>query len=524
MAENISRIQAFKNKGKDSSEMRRRRNEVSVQLRKSKRDENVLKRRNITDVDSTSPLKEHNNQHSVPIQILPLPVVVGNLQSGDDNLMFTSVQSVRKMLSKEKSPPIDDVINAGLIPMLVKLLDRFDLPLLQFEAAWALTNIASGTSEQTKAVQEGGAVPMFVKLLSSVHDNVAEQAVWALGNIAGDGPLMRNTVIACGALGPLLALIKPSTSIQFLRNVTWTLSNLCRNKNPPPDVTAVQQVLPAIARLILSDDKEVLADTCWALSYLTDGVNERIQLVLDSGVVPKLVELLGYPEVNVLTPALRAIGNIVTGRDDQTQAVIDTGALFYFRALLTHKKSNIIKEAAWAISNVTAGTAQQIQAVMDSGLVPLIVDILRRGDFKARKEAIWVITNYCSGANPDQVKYLLHCDVIPPLCEQLKIQDQKDIQILLDGLKSLLASASKIEGMLDDTLDKIEESEGIDHLEKLQENGNKQIYLKAKGLIERYFSDENIEEENNLVPEVSNTGFQFAPPQSIPATGFNFGS
>ncbi|CAG9853980.1 unnamed protein product [Phyllotreta striolata] len=515
-----NRIRSFKNKGKDTEEMRRRRIGQTVELRKARKDNQLLKRRNIsTSEEPTSPLQEKNA--SAPPSMNADEIMYA-MMSPDENIQYQATLACRKILSREKTPPIDQMIRLGVVPRCVEFLTKSHNPALQFEACWALTNIASGTSEQTAAVVQEGAIPRLQALLSSPKIEVAEQAIWALGNIAGDGPETRDMILNANVLPDFLRLITPATSLSVLRNTVWAISNLCRNKNPSPNFELLRPVLPFLANLINHDDDDILADTCWALSYLTDGPNEKIEAVLATGLIDRLVQLLSSDKNAVLTPALRAIGNIVTGNDVQTQMVINAGALEMLRKLLGHPRLNIVKEAAWAVSNITAGNGEQIQSVLDAGIMPPLLQVLQTGDFKSQKEAAWAVTNYTSGGTIPQLAKLVEFGALKPLCNLLNSKDYKTVLVVLDGLNNILSAAQKL-GEPEKVAIMIEECGGLDGIEALQSHENEKIYEKALSLIENYFSEGGAENDYELaVPQTTNGQIQFSSTAEVPRGGFSF--
>jgi HEAT repeat protein len=118
-------------------------------------------------------------------QYFNLEDLVIKAKSEDPTIRFEGIRSARKLLSIDRNPPIDELIQSNFLPIFVQYLSYDQYPDLQFEAAWALTNVASGNSHQTQAVADANALPHLLRLLHSPHSNVCEQAVWALGNLIG---------------------------------------------------------------------------------------------------------------------------------------------------------------------------------------------------------------------------------------------------------------------------------------------------------------------------------------------------
>ena len=382
---------------------------------------------------------------------VPIQSITSGLHSDNFNLVLESVTWFRMYLSKVKNPLIQEVIDCGVVPRLVQLLSgQFNAPpyvqeKIVFEAAWVLTNIAAGEHNHTLCVVESGSIPIFANLLAHPNADIREQSIWALGNIAGDSPRLRDLVLKRNVVESLLAIVQkeiqsPSANLSLIRKSTWTLSNLCR-ETPVPDWNYLSPAVPVLRCLLGCNDPETLSDAAWAVSFISLGPDEFVSEIINAGIVNWLVALLADKNDSVQTPCLRALGNIVTGSEKHTQVVIESGALLQFHNLLRSPLKSIQKECCWAISNITAGTPAQIQAVIEANLIPSVISLLRSGDQKTKKEAVWAIRNATSHhvSAPQQVKYLMAQGCLEPLRDMLSSQDPKIVQVVQTAIDIILS-------------------------------------------------------------------------------------
>ncbi|ORZ41684.1 importin alpha subunit [Catenaria anguillulae PL171] len=557
------RASAYKNRGAfKQDDLRRRRGEQQVELRRQKRDEHLAKRRNIgvarrgtgagvdgsdadsdlSDIDDLVAEEDEHKDMPLPMRLQTYTALV---YSSNESEQKEGVIRFRRLLSKEHNPPITQVIQCNVVHVLVQFLASPD-PDLVFESAWALTNIASGDTEHTQAVLDAGALPHFIHLLQHPVPKVVDQAIWALGNISGESATLRDLVLNSGITPHLVRLMADGSQAweneSLVGNVMWTIGNLCRGKRPTPNWDLIYPLIPLLARALYAVKKvNELQDTLWALSYITDGDESTIQAVIDTGAVTRMVMLMTQNETSkIIIPGIRTLGNIVTGNDEQTQSAINCGALALFRnLLLSHRQKEALrKEVCWALSNITAGTTEQLQAVIDANLVPLLVDMLANADFKTKREACWAISNFATGAlrNPAQLRFLVRQGVIKPLCDLLSSSDVKVLNTTLEAIEALLKGGEQdavqrmrtgqAHEIKNENAQYIEEAGGADKLYLLQDHDNEEIYAMAFKLIENYFdtgSDDELDADEQGPAVDAQTGqFVFGQPAGVPQGGFSF--
>jgi hypothetical protein len=353
------------------------------------------------------------------------------------NHVGDATNAIRVLLSREAQPPMVDLIELGADRLMLKLasvvLNDCDFDpstqdvrwAIAHEALWAINNLASGPSDCTNAVAQAGALDLLVPAATHDSSEIATIACWAIGNIAGDGRVLRDFTIERGSVNAVIGAIQRHANSNgalngdLLRNCTWALSNLVRFKPGPPAEVVEPVLMMASTLLATVADDEVTADALWCFSYAVEGpaAQHVLAFTISSGLLPGIVASVLHDNPIIVAAALRLAGSVATGDDSQTEAILDAGGLdAVVTGILQSKFGRLEKEAYWFLSNVAAGTASQIERLLQPSSfdaticafeLPLrALSAVGNGShhsWELLRESVWTVCNVVSGATEEQL-------------------------------------------------------------------------------------------------------------------------
>eukprot|EP00250_Pteridium_aquilinum_P006370 c16313_g1_i1 orf=134-1771(-) len=418
-----------------------------------------------------------------------------------------ALRRLRRLLSCSSSPPVDAAVEAGVVPILVKCLEFGSSDEQLVEAAWCLTNIASGDSVHTLAILP--ALPLLIAHLGERSASpVAEQCAWAVGNVAGEGEQARDILIAQGALLPLAKLLISNKST-LAKTAAWALSNMIKGPSPKAAVELLKlDNLPeAISRHMTKGDEELVVEVAWVVAYVTSLADSHSKVLIKSGLLTPLVGRLSSSEnLSLLTPVLRSIGNLVAGDNANTDALFDAakelpgGLLGSLVRCLGSEHRTQQKEAAWAVSNIVAGSLQHKQLVFCSGVVPALLHLLATATFDVRKEVAFALGNLSvmpagefKVAQPimEHLTTLVERGCLPGFINLVKSPDLEASRLGLQFLELVMRGLPNGQGVK-----LVEKEEGLAALEVLEYHENEELRAMANDLIDKYYGEDyGLEEE-----------------------------
>jgi hypothetical protein len=80
-----------------------------------------------------------------------------DIHSSTEEGLIRGIKAIKKLVSTtSKNPPIQHIIDCGLVPLIMSLATQSENETLKYDGAWILINLSYGTPKQVMCLIEKG--------------------------------------------------------------------------------------------------------------------------------------------------------------------------------------------------------------------------------------------------------------------------------------------------------------------------------------------------------------------------------
>ncbi|CAM9768547.1 unnamed protein product, partial [Ectocarpus fasciculatus] len=305
-----------------------------------------------------------------------------------------------------------------------------------------IERITFNNKGQARAVIEAGIVPVLIKLLDDKDWVIRENAASVSNVTEEDEPKEIK-----GWIPLLLGLLEINDKTQVIIRTLKILGIILQVVRDP-------DAWRRLRHLLSSSDTEVRSWACRVIRCVTNGNKEQSRAVIDAGIVPVLIQRLADVNFDIQWNAAPAISHVTeVGEPDEVRGWIslllsllenddiqgdfvvsktlekilkvvpDSDAWRRLRDLLSSSETAVREKTCELIYCITTGNKEQSRAVIDAGIVPVLIQFV--GD--ANPNIHWnaaSVSNVTEEGGPEEVK-----GWIPLLLGLLEINDNTQVII-----------------------------------------------------------------------------------------------
>ena len=439
---------------------------------------------------------------SAAVDVNKLGEYLTAINSQDIFQQHYGIINIRKILCNNKTQLIQEIIDQNAVPRIMEMAMNDSERHLQLEATWCLANLASGTSEQTQSLIQKNVIEVFIRLAASDYSQIAEQAIWGLGNISGDCLEFRNQVLKSKAPQVLLSVYKKyETNTPIITHITWVLSNLCRIRGEKESYNpTIKIILETLVHTFVTQNHSDILEDC-LMGFCKYVKNKYIPIFCRNDFLQKLRQFYcslfnNWQENIIKLSAVHAIiGGVTSSEDIYTDLVIKVGFLSDLAKATNMQNETILREICWICSNIAIGTDAQTTAFLsEPGLIDKIFEFSYSSEEELSKEAVWTICNLTKSRVIDNINLLFAKGLLDLFKRYLSSEfDNKRIVLILEAIIQLIMffASHTPEGSTNTFVLKMIETGIADQIEMLQQHPADIVYLKALHILENYFELED---------------------------------